>query len=418
MVIDIGANYGLYTLAIAKKVGQSGLVYAFEPSSATASILSESVKENGFSQIIIEKKALSNETGEANLSINENSELNSLVNRSGLNDLSEKVTVTTLDNCMASFGWENIDFVKIDAEGAEENIINGGLVFLDSNSPIIQYEIKDTSYHFSLVKKFKSLGYESYRLVRGLNLLVPYDDNETPDAFLLNLFCCKKDTAKKLSMRGLLINDPLQSIESIDHINSMLYKMETSTKAWGNDMLDLPYISFLKNYCEGFSSINKNLMTVLNLYSISMTNESHTNRYFALKLAFVTINEICNKSAESLRLSTLARIASDLGYRETALQALNILFNDINLTNRVRLDEPFLFPSARFDSIKLDNFEKQLPNLVVGSILHFIEINGTYSSYFAGKSSLERLNMIKDHGIVDSEIDRRIYLIKKRFNLF
>jgi hypothetical protein len=159
-------------------------------------------------------------------------------------------------------------------------------------------------------------------------------------------------------------------------------------------------------------------MTVLNLYSISMTDESHTNRYFALKLAFVTINEICNKSAESLRLSTLARIASDLGYRETALQALNILFNDISLTNRVRLDEPFLFPSARFDSIKLNNFEKQLPNLVVGSILHFIEINSAYSSYFGGKSSLERLNMIKDHGIVDSEIDRRIYLIKKRFNLF
>jgi FkbM family methyltransferase len=119
-VIDIGANYGLYTLAFAKKVGQSGIVYAYEPSSATASILSESVKANGFSQIIIEKKALSNEDGEANLSINENSELNSLVNRSGLNDLSEKVTVTTLDNCMTSFGWENIDFVKIDAEGAEE----------------------------------------------------------------------------------------------------------------------------------------------------------------------------------------------------------------------------------------------------------------------------------------------------------
>jgi len=96
--IDIGANYGLYTLAIAKKVGQSGFVYAFEPSSTTATILSKSVQENGFSQVIIEKKALSNINGEANLSLNDNSELNSLVNESGPNGLSERVTVTTLDS--------------------------------------------------------------------------------------------------------------------------------------------------------------------------------------------------------------------------------------------------------------------------------------------------------------------------------
>lgn len=416
--IDIGANYGLYTLAIAKKVGQSGSVYAFEPSSATATILSKSVKENGFSQVIVEKKALSNINGEANLSLNDNSELNSLVNESGPNGLSEKVTVTTLDTCMARFCWKNIDFVKIDAEGAEENIINGGLVFLESNSPIIQFEIRDDSWHLSLVNKFKSLGYESYRLIPGLNLLAPWEDNETPDGFLLNLFCCKKDTAIKLSMRGLLIDDSKQSIESIDAINSTLEKMKPSEEGWNNELLNMPYLDFLNNYWRSnLGKFNNDLMQVLNLYSISKTSKSHTDRYFSLKSAFVIIDRLCQKSADYLRLSTLARVARELGYRGTAVEALQMLADNIKQTNRISFGEPFLLSSSDFESIVLDNFEKQLPNLVFGSILHTLEMNDSYSSFYTGKNSLERLDAIKNLGIIDDEIDRRVNLINKRFNL-
>jgi tRNA A58 N-methylase Trm61 len=38
-VIDIGANYGVYTLPMAQKVGASGHVWAFEPASGTAQLL-------------------------------------------------------------------------------------------------------------------------------------------------------------------------------------------------------------------------------------------------------------------------------------------------------------------------------------------------------------------------------------------
>jgi len=319
---------------------------------------------------------------------------------------------------MESFGWENIDFVKIDAEGAEENIINGGLVFLEANSPIIQFEIKDVSWHLSLVNKFKSLGYDSYRLVPGLNVLIPWVDNETPDCFLLNLFCCKKDTAKKLSMRGLLIEDSLQSKDSIDYINSSLAKMEPSADGWSNDMLTEPYLIFLSNYwCSNLDKFDHDLIRVLNLYSLSRSSESHTDRFFALKLAFVTINEICKKSAENLRLCTLARIARELGYREKTIKALNILVNYIHQTNKVEFGEPFILPSSRFDSIKLDSFEKELPNFIFGLTLHTLEMNDSYSSFYTGKNSLGRLDAIKGIGIIDDEIDRRINLIRKRFNL-
>jgi ubiquinone/menaquinone biosynthesis C-methylase UbiE len=41
--VDIGANYGVYTLPMAQKVGSSGHVWAFEPTSGTAQILTEGI---------------------------------------------------------------------------------------------------------------------------------------------------------------------------------------------------------------------------------------------------------------------------------------------------------------------------------------------------------------------------------------
>ena len=42
-VIDIGANYGTYTLSMARKVGANGHVWAFEPASSTAQLLAQGI---------------------------------------------------------------------------------------------------------------------------------------------------------------------------------------------------------------------------------------------------------------------------------------------------------------------------------------------------------------------------------------
>ena len=58
-VVDIGANYGVYTLPMAKKVGATGHVWAFEPTSSTAEFLAQGIAANGFGQVTLEKKAVS-----------------------------------------------------------------------------------------------------------------------------------------------------------------------------------------------------------------------------------------------------------------------------------------------------------------------------------------------------------------------
>src|SRR5579862_3336094 len=45
-VVDIGANYGVYTLPMAQRVGPSGHVWAFEPASSTAQILTKGIAAN------------------------------------------------------------------------------------------------------------------------------------------------------------------------------------------------------------------------------------------------------------------------------------------------------------------------------------------------------------------------------------
>src|ERR1700691_4129263 len=76
--IDVGANYGVYTLSIAKAVGPTGAVWAFEPASSTAGFLEQGIAANGFSQIVLERSALSRECGNAQLTLNNDSELNAL----------------------------------------------------------------------------------------------------------------------------------------------------------------------------------------------------------------------------------------------------------------------------------------------------------------------------------------------------
>ena len=64
-VIDIGANYGVYSLSMARAVGPTGRVWAFEPASETAKLLAEAIASNGFSQVILERSALSKHCGTA-----------------------------------------------------------------------------------------------------------------------------------------------------------------------------------------------------------------------------------------------------------------------------------------------------------------------------------------------------------------
>src|ERR1039458_7395867 len=62
--VDIGSFHGLYAVAVGKRAGQTGRVYAFEPDQVNFSFLKEHISLNHLEDIAtIENKAVSSKTG-------------------------------------------------------------------------------------------------------------------------------------------------------------------------------------------------------------------------------------------------------------------------------------------------------------------------------------------------------------------
>lgn len=123
VVVDVGANIGYYTLLFAKLVGPSGKVYAFEPHPENFQILKKNILENGYRNVILEKKAVSSKNGIEKLYIDKDmatrhSFLKSFVTTSKF----VEVDTITLDSY---FGKKKVDFVKIDVEGYEFQVLKG-----------------------------------------------------------------------------------------------------------------------------------------------------------------------------------------------------------------------------------------------------------------------------------------------------
>ena len=420
-VIDVGANYGVYTLSMAQTVGPGGRVWAFEPASDTARLLAEGIVINGFPHIVLEASALSNVRGTANLSLNEHSELNSLMHGEAPTSANETVALVTLDECMERYGWRNIEFIKIDAEGEEGNILEGGRRFFKQLSPLVQYEIKTPSgLNMELVEDFALLEYASYRLVPGLNLLVPFDPESPPDEFMLNLFCCKRDRIDRLAAEGLLFNPASPfAITWTDRFKGVWKRIAKGRNAysWRNTIAKLPYGSQLAKSWEQTMAAGRSTEVdkALSLYALSRDSSvSSAERFGALESSFSLLKVLCERQPSYLRLASLARVAQDYGARSIAVNALIQLKNDIHQNQGVNPEEPFLAPGERFESIP---FQESIGNWALAAVLEEIERLSSFSSFYTGLSAQKRLEAIRELGFGSAEMDRRLRLLQKRFGL-
>lgn len=417
-VLDIGANCGVYTLTLAKLVGPTGCVWAFEPASSTANLLAAGIAANNFTHVELIRSALSSAPGTAQLSINENSELNELVRGAQPTGATETVSCVTLDASMAKYGWKDIDLVKIDAEGEETNILRAGTRFLEAESPLIEYEIKAVAnLNMDLVEHFAALGYQSYRLVPGLDLLVPFDRDAPVDGFLLNLFCCKPDRAARLAGQGFLLhaNTDMSAAELPD---SHMAFDSSDPRGWRTALVGLPYGAMLADEWSRQMSSPESQSVEEPLFHYALSRDTSLRkgeRFAALEASYQGFMRVCGGRPPSLRLSSLARVALDYGTRSVAVSALDGLCNMIfKQVGQVSTSEPFLAPGARFDSISPGSRQAVL-GWITAAAFEELERNQHFSSYFTGKGALRRLEMIRDLGFGSEEMKRRLALVQRRF---
>ena len=136
-VVDVGANIGYYTLLCASLVGKRGRVVAFEPDPDNFRLLERNVRLNGCDQVVTVPKAVSSERGTTRLYLDAANRGAPSLRQSNVPVLRGSVEVETvrLDDCLNdSMGTQSVDVLRIDAQGAEWQILTGATKVLDNAS--------------------------------------------------------------------------------------------------------------------------------------------------------------------------------------------------------------------------------------------------------------------------------------------
>jgi len=148
VVYDIGAHKGIYTLFFCKKVGLKGWVYSFEPNPKNTNLIKEHLQINGFSNVTIYSFALGDEEIEVNLQIPfiDDSRASIVKEKYSMINQNEKcnyirVKVYPIDDVIKKNNLKIPDFLKIDVEGAEYDVLKGALNIIKNNKPDIYLEI-------------------------------------------------------------------------------------------------------------------------------------------------------------------------------------------------------------------------------------------------------------------------------------
>ena len=129
--LDVGANFGYFTLLAASRVGATGRVFAIEPSPYAFDRLSETVRVNSLHQVRVEHLGLSDTNGTLDLYVSP-SEFHSPTMSAGSGGDPVAVPVRRLDDCLADWGAGTIDLMKLDVEGHEPFVLRGGIEALKS----------------------------------------------------------------------------------------------------------------------------------------------------------------------------------------------------------------------------------------------------------------------------------------------
>ena len=184
IVVDIGANVGNFTRSCVKQKNRAGLILAVEPSHYVFPILKfwSKVWSQKNLSIICRKNILSETSGTSNLHtpVKNSGSLRVGLAYTGQQKhpevYSETVHSLRLDDLLTAEGITKVDLVKIDVEGAEENVVNGAPLLLNQIRPIWYLELDDSrasSMGNSSERLFKLMidaGYKAYWLDSNLNL--------------------------------------------------------------------------------------------------------------------------------------------------------------------------------------------------------------------------------------------------------
>jgi FkbM family methyltransferase len=140
-VIDIGAHIGYYTLLLAKCVGPAGRVISFEPLPVNLTLLRQNVQLNDLQHVQVKAQAVFSRNEELTITVPDhapNSGEASVLPVEGAKQF--RVPATTLDSFCSGTGCRP-DFLKMDVEGAEYDVLLGAKETIAQSRPKMLIEL-------------------------------------------------------------------------------------------------------------------------------------------------------------------------------------------------------------------------------------------------------------------------------------
>lgn len=400
--VDVGASFGMYTLAMARAVGSSGRVWAFEPTPGTADHLQRSLELNDCGHVELHRAAVSDRDQVLTLAAGASSELNAIVAAGASSGNLIQVQAVTLDRIAASRGWAGIDFVKLDVEQHEFEAIRGAGAFLAADSPLIMFEVNpQQGTDFRVLELLAEMGYGFFRLLPGPLVLVPFDQLEPLDPYLLNLFACKADRAAELAAGGFLVQPgaadaPVPAASAwADYARAAPYAKDFGA-AWPAKP-GLLSRGDVRTYMDGLAAFAHYRDAGLGA----------ATRVAWLIRAHQSFAEALDTAATLPRRMSYARTAWELGWRADASAALKPALATVMRDGAAAFKEPFLAPSPRYEQLPAG--DRTADWLKCAMIEQYDKLRHR-SSIFEGTESLATLEPIRGMAFCSAEVERRLQL--------
>ena len=128
VILDLGAHVGTFAVYAAKQVGPKGRVIAFEPSSSNFQLLQQNACLNRLENLDLLNRGAWDREADLDLALSPMSSSHSLYVGSSpapRNGQIERIHVSTVDQSLAELGIDRVQFVKMDIEGAEVEVLRG-----------------------------------------------------------------------------------------------------------------------------------------------------------------------------------------------------------------------------------------------------------------------------------------------------
>jgi len=162
-VIDIGANIGITTVAMAKRIRSRGMLYSFEPLPEYFKILKDNVSSNGLENVKVYELAVTDQVGRAPFYQKELS--SGIIFEQGAKQF--EVPTTTIDRFLTAEKIGRMDLINMDCEGSELLVLKGAEETLSKNKVKIFCEI-----HHDFLKQLGQSVEDIIQYLHGLEFQV------------------------------------------------------------------------------------------------------------------------------------------------------------------------------------------------------------------------------------------------------